>query len=57
MARRTGNVDEFEFKAIGESHKQGVSSSQRFHLYRVSVLIACGMYQYLLLIAIHVLKF
>ena len=27
MARRTGSVEEFEFKAIGENHKQGVSSS------------------------------
>ncbi|GJV77094.1 pol polyprotein [Tanacetum coccineum] len=26
MARRTGSVDEFEFKAIGENHNQGVSS-------------------------------
>ena len=25
MARRTGSVDEFEFKAIGENHNQGVS--------------------------------
>lgn len=25
MARRTGGVDEFEFKAIGENHNQGVS--------------------------------
>ncbi|KAJ4963176.1 hypothetical protein NE237_023115 [Protea cynaroides] len=23
MARRTGNIDEFEFKAVGENHKQG----------------------------------
>lgn len=26
MARRTGDVDEFEFKAIGENHNQGVSN-------------------------------
>lgn len=25
MARRTGSIDEFEFKAIGENHNQGVS--------------------------------
>ena len=25
MARRTGNIDEFEFKAVGENHGQGVS--------------------------------
>lgn len=25
MARRTGDVDEFEFKAIGENHNQGVN--------------------------------
>lgn len=25
MARRVGSVDEFEFKAIGENHRQGVS--------------------------------
>jgi hypothetical protein len=25
MARRVGGVDEFEFKAIGENHNQGVS--------------------------------
>lgn len=25
MARRTGSVDEFEFKAIGENQKYGVS--------------------------------
>lgn len=25
MARRVGSVDEFEFKAIGENHNQGVS--------------------------------
>lgn len=25
MARRVGSVDEFEFKAIGENHHQGVS--------------------------------
>lgn len=26
MARRIGDLDEFEFKAIGENHNQGVSS-------------------------------
>jgi len=25
MARRVGDVDEFEFKVIGETHNQGVS--------------------------------
>lgn len=25
MARRIGEVDEFEFKAVGENHNQGVS--------------------------------
>lgn len=25
VARRIGDVDEFEFKAIGENHNQGVS--------------------------------
>ena len=25
MARRTGEIEEFEFKAIGENHNQGVS--------------------------------
>jgi hypothetical protein len=25
MARRVGSVDEFEFKAIGDNHNQGVS--------------------------------
>lgn len=25
MARRTGDIEEFEFKAIGENHNQGVS--------------------------------
>jgi len=24
MARRVGGIDEFEFKAIGENHNQGV---------------------------------
>lgn len=27
MARRIGDVEEFEFKAIGENHNQGVSLS------------------------------
>lgn len=27
MARRTGSVEEFEFKPVGENHNQGVSSS------------------------------
>jgi len=25
MARRTGSIEEFEFKSIGENHNQGVS--------------------------------
>lgn len=25
MARRVGDVDEFEFKVVGENHNQGVS--------------------------------
>lgn len=25
MARRTGSIDEFEFKTIGDNHNQGVS--------------------------------
>lgn len=31
MARRVGSVDEFEFKAIGENHNQGVST-YGFHI-------------------------
>ena len=33
MARRTGSVDEFEFRVVGENHNQGVSfSSSIFYL-------------------------
>ena len=33
MARRMGDVDEFEFKAIGQNHNQGVSPSGIFGQY------------------------
>ena len=26
MAKRIGNIDEFEFRAVGENHRQGVST-------------------------------
>lgn len=39
MARRTGSVDEFEFKPIGENHNQGVSGCKhRVSLDQIPVL-------------------
>ena len=35
MARRVGGVDEFEFKAIGENHNQGVG----FDIFRIPVFL------------------
>ena len=35
MARRVGGVDEFEFKAIGENHNQGVG----FDIFHIPVFL------------------
>lgn len=35
MARRVGGVDEFEFKAIGENHNQGVG----FYIFHLPVFL------------------
>lgn len=39
MARRTGKVDEFEFRAIGENHNQGVSFSSFFFIGQFDFLV------------------
>jgi hypothetical protein len=37
MARRVGSVDEFEFKAIGENHNQGVSFCSFYFIFFGSI--------------------
>lgn len=37
MARRVGSVDEFEFKAIGENHNQGVSVCSFYFIFHGSI--------------------
>lgn len=43
MARRTGSVDEFEFKAIGENHNQGVSIFLYFHFLFAEYYVTKGV--------------
>lgn len=43
MARRIGSVDEFEFKAIGENHNQGVSILLVLGEFCISIRSICAI--------------
>lgn len=43
MARRIGDLDEFEFKAIGENHNQGVSAYFPLLLDHCNIVLRFGV--------------